>query len=213
MEKKQQYYKLILDDYATPAYISWTKDYYGTLPEIEGFVAALKSDSRIREFHQGTINAFEEFLKGNTEAEHTAAYNRQRLLTPVDMIFPCDTDFKCYIWDHLNTWKCVYRMRADSIKVQHAIFCQDNRYTVGIKARFRELYYLSPGWDPPDSWHKLESGFWGFPRVFEIADGSLQYRMFTAVREFTDEKDAKAFLSDPGTITFKPIIDDIFGDG
>ena len=40
----KQIYKICLDDYATPGFVSFTKGYYGTVEDIEGLVSAIRDD-------------------------------------------------------------------------------------------------------------------------------------------------------------------------
>lgn len=213
MDNNQQYYKLVLDDYATPSFISWYKDFFGTLDEISELMEALKADSRTRESHQQTIDAFESFLNGNTEAEHMVAYNRHRLLTPVEIIKSSDTFLQPVIWDHSNVWKCIYRMKTDAVNVQRAIFKADGSYVIGIRTQFRNLYFQSPDLDPPDKWDRLDGGFWGFPKLFDISGGILRYRLYTAMNRYPDLCSAEDDFADADRIDFKRIIDDVFGDG
>ena len=213
LENKQQYYKLVLDDYATPSFISWYKDFFGTLDEISELIEALKTDRRTRESHQQTIDAFESFLNGNTEAEHIVAYNRQRLLTPVEIIKSSDTFLQTVIWDHSNVWDCIYRMKTDAVNVQRAIFKTDGSYVIGIKVHFQKLYYQTQKLDSPDKWNQLKDGFWGFPKLFDISEDILRYRLYTAMNRYPDLCSAEEDFADEDQIDFKQIIDDVFGDG
>ncbi len=211
--ENKQYYKLVLDDYATPSFISWYKNYYGTLKEISVLIDALRRNKLLMESHRETVEAFDSFCNGNTEAEHTVAFNRCRLLTTVEMIKSKHSVLGPTVWEHINVWNCIYRMQAREIDVRRAIFRVENGYTVGIRARFRELQCNAPELDPPDRWCRLDGAFWGFPKMFYIAGDILRYRLYTSMGEYPDLSSAETAFADTDKSDFKPIVDDIFGDG
>ena len=49
--------------------------------------------------------------------------------------------------------------------------------------------------------------------MFYIAGDILRYRLYTAMCLYSDLNGAMAALNDSGNIDFKPVINDIFGDG
>ena len=213
MGNKPQYYRIVLDDYATPSFISWNKDYFGTLKEIKVLIDALRKDSLLLESHRDTVEAFDAFCNGNTEAEHTVAYSKCRLLTPVDKIGSRHILLGPTVWEHRNVWDCIYRMQAKEIDVRQAIFRTEKEYYIGIRAGFRGLQCNAPDLAPPDRWTELDGAFWGFPKMFYIAGDILRYRLYTAMRRYADLNGAMAALNDSGNIDFNPVINDIFGDG
>lgn len=213
LANKPQYYQITLDDYATPSYISWTKDYFGTLREIKVLIDALRRDNRLFDSHRDTVEAFDAFCRGDTEAEHTVAFCKCRLLTPVDRIKSKHLTFGPICWEHKNVWNCVYRMQAKEIDTRQAIFRTEEEYIIGIRARFRELKCNAPDLDPPDRWMNLDGAFWGFPKMFNISGDILRYRLFTSMHRYPDLTSATAAFDDFENIDFKPVIDDVFGDG
>ena len=53
-------YHIELDDYATPAFVTFGKDYYGTMADVEEFISKFKDDDE----RQDLVKAFEEYKQG-----------------------------------------------------------------------------------------------------------------------------------------------------
>ena len=54
----EQYYRIMLNDYAKPAFVTFDKAYYGSLQQVRTFIEALEQDKRTKRNHEPLIKAF-----------------------------------------------------------------------------------------------------------------------------------------------------------
>ena len=57
----EQYYCLHLDDYSTPAFISYGKSYYGTMEDLKAFIDTLDEAKETHERFEKLISAFRSY--------------------------------------------------------------------------------------------------------------------------------------------------------
>ena len=136
----EQYYRLTLDDYATPSFISFTKDYFGTLSDIENFISALKDDKDEQTYKQLSA-ALDAFKKGENNITQTVAYNKVNFLVPVNRLKAVSYTMPSTEWEHINVWKCPYKMRFQSAEIQQFWFEINNKYIRAMKAKITDLKY------------------------------------------------------------------------
>ena len=67
-------FRLQLDDYAMPGFVSGPKDYFGTLEMIEGFINAIRNDKEFGEKYGDLVSVFDRYKNGETNIEHNVAY-------------------------------------------------------------------------------------------------------------------------------------------
>ena len=84
---EQKWFRILLDDYSTPAFITTTKEYFGSLDDIKIFIDSLRNNETCKYGYSDTIAAFDAFLNGNEKAVHTTSYTKTQLLTPVEIFF------------------------------------------------------------------------------------------------------------------------------
>lgn len=68
-------YHIELDDYSTPAFVSFGKNYYGTMDNIEEFISRFKDNK-----NDESVKAFQKYKDGNRDVEITVAYRKTVLL-------------------------------------------------------------------------------------------------------------------------------------
>ena len=51
----EQYYRIMLNDYAKPAFVTFDKAYYGSLQQVRTFIEALEQDKRTKRNHEPLI--------------------------------------------------------------------------------------------------------------------------------------------------------------
>ena len=82
----EQYYCLHLDDYSTPAFISYGKSYYGTMEDLKAFIDTLDEAKETHERFEKLISAFRSYEAGNTAVKHNVAFQEIPLLEPVKLL-------------------------------------------------------------------------------------------------------------------------------
>ena len=208
--KDQQYYRFTLDDYAAPAFVSADKDYFGTLSDIENFIGALKDDNHSQIYKQ-LSSALETYKNGEHNAAHTVAYNEVPFLVPVNLLEAVSYTMPTAEWEHLNVWKCPYKMRFQLAEIQQFWFESDDKYIRAMKAKITDLKCEEYN----DSWIDIKTP-WGFPHIIEKEAACTYNRLAITDKRFDSKTEAEIdyehFLSAPDT-DFTEFCNDIFGDG
>ena len=208
--KDEQYYRLTLDDYATPSFVSFTKDYFGTLSDIESFICALKDDKHAQTYKQ-LSSALDAYKNGENNVAHTVAYNEVPFLVPVNLLEAVSYTMQSTEWEHLNVWKCLYKMRFQSAEIQQFWFESDDKYVRAMKAKITDLKYEEYN----GNWIDIGKP-WGFPHIIEEESTCTYNRIASADKGFDNKTEAEIdyehFLSVLDT-DFTEFCNDIFGDG
>jgi len=209
--KAEQFYKLILTDYALPGLCSGGESYYGTLEGVKAFISAMRKQSD--DDLDGLEKALNAFLAGEQSVKHSVAYSQEQFLIPVELVESKVQFLENYKWTHTNIWGFPYYMKISKGIAQEVVLKDGENYVRCVKLDAQKLMYRA---DPPcDHWMSIEAGFWGFP-------GLLRYEKI-GDRTFTDlffvetiSNDLKECLTEIGqteSLNFKNICDSIFGDG
>lgn len=70
-----EYYRLLLDDYSSASFTSFSKEYFGTLDQLKGLFYDMRSDEDIAKRYSNILSTFEEFLAGENNLTHNVAYD------------------------------------------------------------------------------------------------------------------------------------------
>lgn len=217
--ENEQYYAIELDDYATVSFMSGTKPYFGTLPEIERFINALKEECNDdNESFKRTVAAFEEFKNGNSKATHYAAFNDVRLLTPAAVLDSVSYTLPETEWEHMNIYNFLYKMRCAAAKIEHFWLEFEGNFYRAMRVEFTGLEYGSNLFeDLSESWEKIRRGnIWGFPHIIEVKSKIVYNTLAVPEKRFKTEEELRSdidgFKKDPRP-DFSAFCDDIFGDG
>lgn len=184
ISKDEQYYRLTLDDYATPSFVSFTKDYFGTLSDIESFISALKDDKHAQTYKQ-LVSALEAYKNGENNVAHTVAYNKVPFLVPVNLLEAVSYTMPSTQWEHMNVWKCPYKMRFQSAEIQQFWFESDDTYIRAMKAKITDLKYEEYN----GSWSDIGT-MWGFPHIIEKESTCTYNRLAVADKGFDNKTEA-----------------------
>ena len=209
---KEQFYRLVLDEYASPSFCTLRKGYYGSLNDIKGLVDALDADQHYREHHLELINAFRAYVSGDHTITYRVAYSELPLLEPVELLDSAALRLDQFAWSHTNVWDCQYHLRCDCVETVHYWLRLKDRYLRVVKANFKNLEFLSE----IHGWRTLHSHFWGFPKMIVSAEGDVYNRLAVCEKSFESlaeaETDIAAFPS-LKDVDFTEFCNDIFGDG
>ena len=209
---EDQLYCLHLWDYGAPPFISKSKAYYGTLFDIQSFVAALEDDDKTRKIFSEMIAAFHEFQSGNRSVTHNVAYKNTPLLQPMEILGRRSLHLTNHSWTHINIWNCDYNMRCDSVDTQHHWISSAKGYYRIVKAYFNNLQHQGF----KDNWYTLQDGFWGHPKVLEADGTMLTNRLYITETKFENPDAAMknmAKFHDIRDVDFTESCNDILGDG
>lgn len=213
INENTRFYCLTLDDYATPSFCSFGKDYFGSLPLIASLIESLEADERYANNHTRLIQAFKEYRNGKTEVTHSVAYRETLLLEPVYIYAEMKSTTGCNKVKHLNVWDCIYYMRWEKAESDHIWLRHKNSYVRCIKTKFHKLEYS--GVDADKEYRAIKYCM-GFPMQIVLGEDFLENRLYVTEKVFDNEeellKDIENFRNAPGPI-YTEIFNDIFGDG
>lgn len=206
-----RYYRLELDDYSAVSFCSFGKYYFGTLEEIRSFIDAV--DKRCENSYRDLVSAFRAYEAGQTEVTHYVAFQKVPILTPARLIHKETLVLGDYVWDHLNTWQCIYKMRCDRVETEHLwLVCGDQGFRT-MKANFKSLQYEGV----LGEWITIgEDMLWGFPCVLQEDSEYFLNVIAEPEKGFKNaaelEQDWEKFKKNPDP-RFAGFCNDIFGDG
>jgi len=210
--KSDKYYRLELDDYAKPGFVSFGKYYFVTLDTLQEWLTALERDEKMAIPFEMLSTAFKAYQQGQKDVTHNVAYNHVPFLKSATVLHCEETRFDNYAWEHINIWGFPYNMRCKCVEARHLWLKCGNAYTRYVEARFTNLEYEGVAGE----WYPLEDGFWGYPEVLTTEDCVTRNRLAEREKNFKNREEAdedwKAFCVTP-TPDFKEFCNDIFGDG
>lgn len=206
MKIEEKYYGICLDDYAIPSICSGSKMFYGTIDQIEDMISALSDD------FEEMIAAFGEFKQGNYDITYTVAYNKQKLMQPVELIAYERLNCPSTQWDHRNAWDCIYSMRFESTQAEQILIFYNGKYVRAIKPTFTNLQYRVKASPERIGWKEIGS-FWGFPNMLSWKGDQIMCALFVAEQTYDDLEPAMADMGDVTRLNFTQAINEIFADG
>lgn len=206
-----RYFRLLLDDYSSPSFTSFDKDYFGTLEDLAGFFRALKADEVVAQRQAYVLSIFDEYLAGKKTISHSVAYRDVPFLVPAKVLGEDHSVLTNHSWEHRNIWDCIYNMKCDKVESTHLWFSCYGQYTRCVQSRFTNLMYSGSR-----DFRELNGSAWGYPHQIEFNEPFTYSRLFVVEKTFKNKaqalNDRINFLHDPDPI-FKGVLDDIFGDG
>lgn len=208
----EQYYRITLHDYATPAFVTFDKAYYGSLQQVRGFVEALNQDERTKESQAPLIQAFHEYEGGNAEVTHPVCFHEAKLLTPVKCIGMKQFSLGPRRWDHMNFWGFPNPLRYESVDVTFYWFSETGSYCRCLTAQFQNLEMESLN----EKWYPLADVTWGHPHIVEL-EGTCTFNRLAVIESRFEKhidllEDFKRFQI-PNEVDFTEFCNDIFGNG
>ena len=189
-------YKIQLDDYSVPAFVTLSKPYFGTIEDICSL-------------EQKVINKFKERYSDET---CKILYNKDDNLKIMTVLKRRECSFENYKWEHKNIWCFPYYMKAKLINVFELLLKDDTSFYRCAKLIVKDLQYTDGIFI--NEWDKLIGGFWGFPEMiyYDEEKDSLISSMYYCQKQFGSEEDALNDFS-VNDVSFEGFCNDIFGDG
>lgn len=196
-------YHIELDDYSTPAFVSFGKNYYGTMKDIEEFISKFKPNEESE-----IVKAFQEYKNGNKDAEITVAYRKRKMLEEVKVYGKKEIISGNFEWEHINTWGFPYPMRCEKLKSTHYWIKSNKKLCRIIKAEFTNLQHKNA----IDEWTEINS-IWGHPHIIEFGMYNtlmVVEKKFDTIEELKENMQHFSSIED---MNFTEFCNDIFGDG
>lgn len=197
-------YHIELDDYATPAFVTFGKDYYGTMADVEEFISKFKDDDE----RQDLVKAFEEYKQGNSDIEISVGFWKHKMLEEVKVYGSKEITSGAYKWEHTNVWGFPYNMKCDALNSKHYWIKNGKQLCRVIKAKFTNLQLENAIGEYAEI-----SMIWGFPHIIEFNMYNtlmVVEKRFDTVKELKEDMKTFSSISD---MDFTSFCNDIFADG
>ena len=206
--QKNKMYRLQLDDYSKPGFVSNTKNYYGTLADINGLITALEEYDK--ENFKDLITAFKTYLQGDKKVTHNVAYRNVKLLEPVQLLGSFEHTMTDYQWEHTNTWGFPYKVKFDKAEIEHFWFSVRKKYYRCMRAAFTNLAYENP----VEEWTPLGTFVLGFPCMLKREFDIIGNRLAVEEKVFDSKEDMEFDMNNfDKSVDFTEFCNEIFGDG
>lgn len=199
----EKIYHIELDDCATPAFVTFGKDYYGTMADVEEFISKFDDNDR-----QDLVKAFEEYKQGNTDVEISVGFWKSKMLEEVKVYGSKELSSGEYMWEHINIWGFPYPLKCDALESKHYWIRHKKNLCRVIKAKFTNLLLenVTGNFAPITM-------IWGFPHIIEFGTYNtlmVVEKRFETVKELKEDMKTFNSISD---MNFTSFCNDIFADG
>lgn len=206
-----QIYRILLDDYSCPGFVSAYKPYYGTLDELSSFITAIRKDEQFADSLSELLSCFDRFLQGEKNINHVVAFKERPFLKRAKRLGEASSEHRILTWEHTNTWGFPYYMQCEKVKCEHLWLSCMGTYTRVIRAEFIDLQYENTVGD-----YTSPSMLWGFPHQIEIDGNKIYSRLFVVEKVFDNRDEALLDMENfkkESKPDFSELLEDIFGDG
>ena len=209
----KEIYRLQLDDYSAPSFISFGKDYFGTLDQMREMFDDIRCSEDFARRSSDILTTFDRYLAGEKNITHYVAYQEVPFLVQAEVLGSAASTLTAHCWTHMNTWNWPYYMKCDKAESLHIwVSCHD-RYCRCIQTAFSNLQYRTDreGYEP------LGGMAWGYPGQIDGTSGKIiRNRLFVVEKAFPSKQETMAdmvrFQRSPDP-DYSGILEDIFGDG
>ena len=199
----QKFYRVELEDPATPIGCNKTKLYFGTLKDIYNVIRQMESDGT----HPDTVQAFEEFLEGNNQITHNIGGHEVQLITPVEMIALEKLHLSNYEWDYEDHFGCTYHLRAELILIQQVLLRDGDMCYRCIRPQFMGLQMKGTY---EDQWRKPHLQNEDMSRLM-LGGGVIALIPYVVEQETADIKAAMAAMWREDKLDFTAACGELFG--
>ena len=206
----EQFHRITLDEYASPSFCSFTKEYVGTREMLNAFADALCESHSASEQFREIADGIHQYKANEDIVTAHVAYNEIRLLSAVQALHATTTEESPFYFEHTNVWGFPYFVRAQQVRLQRLWYRIDDCYRRAIGASFFLPCY---GSEQDDLTRPLGEAFWGHPGILYMQDGWLSSRLMYEELAFAGEEELNADIASPADVDCKGFFDDVFGDG
>ncbi len=205
-------YRLELDDYSCPSFVSSSKSYFGTREQLKGFFDTIRSDKETAECCSDILSMFDRFLLGEKNLTHLVAFREVPFLVYAKVLGTATSELNDYKWEHLNTWDCPYYLKCKKADNTHIWVSCHGKYFRCILTEFTDIEYSI---DEGIAYNSL-GGTWGHPGQIQVTRGNLHNQLYVIEKVFKNKKevleDQANFANNP-VPDFTAVLEDVFGDG
>lgn len=201
-----------MDEPAAASFTGFSKDYFGTLEQIDGLFQAIREDKKVPDWYGNILSVHDQYRAGNKAVQYLVDYQEVPFIVPVTVLDAATSVLENYCWEHRNIRDYVRLMKCDKAECTHIWVYFGGWYSRCIQVRFTNLMYENP----IRGLVRCSGATWGFPHQMEFEAPYMYNRLFVVEKAFMTEaaalEDRANFAINPDPI-FKWVLDDIFADG
>lgn len=178
--KKDQMYRICLEDYSYPRYAAVARPYFGTMEDITDLTAYLSGNEWTNQRY-GEITRGVSCFAQNPNVTHRVVGQKHRLLTPVEELDRKTFTLEDKRWLHFGYSNACYPMRAPHMDVCQVLLRDGDSLYRCAKVTFDkvQICFQNLGWLSPDYTVK---GFPGQIRVDGYENHSM--RLFMLMKQY-----------------------------
>lgn len=203
-------YRIDLEDYACPRFVSKPKAYLGTKEEIMNLMSHLSANSYSAMRYAQTIEAVDRYDL-DPDATHFVSGQERPVLTPVEVLVEQSTVYVNITWMHNCASKADISAKASRLEVEQLLALAGEQLIRCAKFRFRDLAVCMPAL----GWVRLRGNFRGFPGVMKYSDSGCNYSTLFSEMEIYEGSDLHQAVKDTNRLKefdYEILLDDILGD-
>jgi len=210
MNHNETMYRIDLEDYACPRFVSKPKAYLGTRDEIMDLMAHLSANSYSAMRYAQTIEAVDRYDM-DPEGIHIVAGQERPVLTPVEVLVKQNAVYEKAAWMHHCASKAEISAKASRLEVEQLLALSGDQLIRCAKFRFQDLAVCMPAL----GWIRLRGNFRGFPGVMKYSDPGCNYSTLYSEMEIYDGIDLNRAVRDTNSLKefdYEILLDDILGE-
>lgn len=200
-------YSFELEDYFTPAFVSFTKPYFGTDSDFKAMLDNIPGDGM-----EGLKEAYEHFTAGERKIMHYAGQIKTRFARPVELLLRKDFTFDRVQFSFENAYGFEYRIRFDKASGVVSLVKLGKKFLIVYRAKLERPRYCNSGFDAR-RYHPLGDMLWGHPGIIRTKGKSIENLLAVPESVFDDEQSARARFDDLSSFDWSYFFQDVFGDG
>lgn len=195
----EKYYIMAIEDYSLPGFCSGSNKVIISRENLDKFIKNLPDDI----LQTDIAEAYNEFVNGNTKAEYTVAYSKQRFLKPCKIVNSFKAEGTSFLYDHINIYGYKYRIISDDYSFEYITIKENGKEKNYLKPCFTNLRFETEDNKKQKMLNNPEN-FWGFPGLYIKEDDKIQSLVYFPVNLNEDTL---------APCDFSEIFNAVFGDG
>lgn len=194
-----------LSDYAVPGFISWTKEYFGTLNDFRRLLDGCKEERNdLRE-------TFEKFAAGKSEIKHYAGQLEVQFARPTKLLDEKEFVLNKLAYSFQNVYNFIYKLRMTKATGRRCLFQSGEKFYVAFWARVERPRYQDDIIDAR-RWIALDEPLMGHPGMIRVDGKFMENTLGVLEKTFDSEAAAREYYV-TAQLNWNRFYEEVFGDG
>lgn len=201
------YYRFKINDVTKFWNERFSKDYFGTIADLEGFVSAYKTDGGNENYGREFLYTESNFQRFSEMLKKGGIENREEIRCR----FTSSAALPARQWEHITKSGKAVGMKFDTAEIRQLWLELDGEYKIFFRAMKAKVTNLE--FDLDGEWKPMKRSL-GYPHIIEFEPPIIYNRFAVMDKLFSDETemhaDYKRFAEAPDT-DFREFCNDLFG--